>query len=105
VASCPWRIEYEGAPYLVFSRGNSYQRIFISDDDRYLFFDTVDQMSERFEMVIFTYVLMDNHYHLLLHTPKANLSKSMKWLGIRKKLALEPKFQKRIAVLKSQIRP
>ncbi|CAB1056093.1 hypothetical protein D1BOALGB6SA_827 [Olavius sp. associated proteobacterium Delta 1] len=46
---------------------------------------------------------MDNHYHLLLRTPKANLSRSMQWLCIRKKLALEPKFQKRIAALKSQI--
>jgi len=38
-------------------------------------------MSERFEMDIFAYVLMDNHYHLLLRTPKANLSRSMQWLG------------------------
>ena len=33
----PWRIEYEGALYHVFSRGNNQQDIFVSDDDRYLF--------------------------------------------------------------------
>jgi REP element-mobilizing transposase RayT len=38
-------------------------------------------MSERFDVDIFAYVLMDNHYHLLLRTNSANLSKSMQWLG------------------------
>jgi putative transposase len=38
-------------------------------------------MSERFDNDIFAYVLMDNHYHLLLRTPKANLSRSMQWSG------------------------
>ena len=77
----PWRIEYEGALYHVFSRGNKQQDIFMTDDDRYLFLDTIGQMSERFDNDIFAYVLMDNHYHLLLRTPKANLSRSMQWLG------------------------
>lgn len=79
--SRPWRIEYEGALYHVFSRGNNQQDIFVSNDDRYLFLDTIGQMSERFDIDIFSYVLMDNHYHLLLRTPKANLSRSMQWLG------------------------
>lgn len=77
----PWRIEYEGALYHVFSRGNNQQNIFVTDDDRYLFLDTIGQMSERFDTDIFAYVLMDNHYHLLLRTPKANLSRSMQWFG------------------------
>jgi len=77
----PWRIEYEGALYHVFSRGNNQQDIFITDDDRYLFLDTIGQMSERFDTDIFAYVLMGNHYHLLLRTQKANLSRSMQWFG------------------------
>jgi putative transposase len=77
----PWRIEYEGALYHVFSRGNNQQDIFITDDDRYLFLDTIGQMSERFDINIFAYVLMDNHYHMLFRTAKANLSRSMQWLG------------------------
>jgi REP-associated tyrosine transposase len=39
-------------------------------------------MSERFEIDFFAYVLMGNHYHLLLRTNRANLSKSMQWLGL-----------------------
>jgi hypothetical protein len=45
----PWRIEYEGALYHVFSRGNNQQDIFVTDDDRYLFLETIGQMSERFD--------------------------------------------------------
>ena len=77
----PWRIEYQGALYHVFSRGNNHQDIFVTDDDRYLFLDTIGQMSERFDTDIFAYVMMDNHYHLLLRTPNANLSKCMQWFG------------------------
>ena len=77
----PWRIEYEGALYHVFSRGNNQQDIFFTDDDRYVFLDTLGQMSKRFDIDIFAYILMDTHYHLLLRTPKGNLSRSMQWLG------------------------
>jgi REP element-mobilizing transposase RayT len=77
----PWRIEYEGALYHVLSRGNHQQNIFLQDEDRRSFLKAIGQMSERFDVDIFAYVLMDNHYHLLLRTNNANLSKSMQWLG------------------------
>ena len=60
-----WRIEYGGALYHVLSRGNQKQDIVIADDDRKLFLATVGEMAERFEIDVFAYVLMDNHYHLL----------------------------------------
>ena len=72
-----WRIEYEGALYHVLSRGNEQRPIFIDNDDRLLFLETLGEMSERFEIDIFAYVLMDTHYHLLFRTNRANLSKSM----------------------------
>lgn len=77
----PLRIEYEGAFYHVLSRGNNKQTIYYSDLDRKTFVKTLARMSERFEVDIFAFVLMDNHYHLLLRTNRANLSKSMQWLG------------------------
>ncbi len=76
-----WRIEYEGALYHVFSRGNQKQNIVIDDDDRKLFLATAGEMVERFEIDLFAYVLMDNHYHLLLRTNRANLCRSMQWFG------------------------
>lgn len=77
----PLRIEYEGAFYHVFSRGNKKQPIFHTARDRHTFLKTLERMSERFDVTIFAYVLMNNHYHLLLRTNYANLSKSMHWLG------------------------
>jgi putative transposase len=76
-----WRIEFEGAFYHVLSRGNEKQDIFFEDNDRRHFLDAVGEMSERFAVDIFAYVLMDNHYHLLLRTTRANLSKAMQWFG------------------------
>jgi putative transposase len=76
-----WRIEYKGALYHVLSRGNQRGDIVGDDRDRKLFLDTVGEMSQRFEVDICAFVLMDNHYHLLIRTKRANLSKSMQWLG------------------------
>jgi REP element-mobilizing transposase RayT len=77
-----WRIEYEGAYYHILSRGNERKDIFLDDDDRHVFLDTIGDMSERFEVNIFAYVLMPNHYHLLIRTNRANLSKAMHWFGV-----------------------
>ena len=77
-----WRIEFEGALYHILSRGNEQKDIFYDDQDCQLFLKTIGEMSERFEIDVFAYVLMGNHYHLLLKTNRANLSKSMQWLGL-----------------------
>ena len=76
-----WRIEYEGALYHLMSRGNDGQHIYLNDDDRNLFLDTISEMSERFKVDIFAYVLMSNNYHLLVRTNRANLKKAMQWFG------------------------
>ena len=77
-----WRIEFDGAFYHVMSRGNEGRNIFFDDDDRQGFLAVVGGISERFEIDIFAYVLMDNHYHLLIRTQQANLSKALQWLGV-----------------------
>jgi REP element-mobilizing transposase RayT len=46
-----------------------------------MFLDLIGDFSERFEIDMFAYVLMDNHFHLLLRTRQANLPKAMQWLG------------------------
>ena len=72
-----WRIEYEGAYYHLLSRGNQGDDIFINKDDRIVFLDTLGEMSERFEMDVYAYVLMDNHYHLLERTRQAKVKKAI----------------------------
>ena len=42
--------------------------------------DTLGEKAQRFEIELFDYVMMNNHYHPLLHTPRANLSRAMQWL-------------------------
>jgi len=76
-----WRIEYEGALYHLLSRGNQGTDIFVDEKDRGRFIDTVGDMSEKYDMDIFAYVLMNNHYHLLVRTRQANLKKAMQWFG------------------------
>ena len=74
-----WRIEYDGALYHVLSRGNEQQDIFRDDQDRTRFLESTGQMSEHFDIDIFAYVLMENHYHLLLKTNRSKLSKGNGW--------------------------
>ena len=70
----PLRIQYPGAFYHVTSRGNERKAIFKNKRDREKFLSYLESASERYDAVIHTYCLMDNHYHLLLETPRSNLS-------------------------------
>jgi len=78
---CAWRIEYEGVLNQILSRRKVRRHTVVDDKDRNLFLDTVGEMSQRFEGDVCACVLMDKHYHLLIRTPRANLSKSIQWLG------------------------
>ncbi len=71
-----WRIEYPGAIYHVLSRGNNRQNIFATDEDRHCFLELLETVSSRFHINVFAYVMMSNHYHLLLQTTEKNLSKN-----------------------------
>ena len=76
-----WRIQYPSAIYHVMSRGNGGQSIFVSDQDRFTFLSLLELLTERFNIEIHAFVLMSNHYHLLVKTIEANLSKAMQWFG------------------------
>jgi len=60
-------------------RGNRREEIFRDDADRKLFLHTLGQACGQTGWVVHSYVLMSNHYHLLLETPEANLSAGMRW--------------------------
>jgi putative transposase len=77
----PLRLEYEGAVYHVTSRGNARQDIYLVDPDRELFLSVVGATVERFSWLCHAYCLMPNHYHLLIETPEANLSRGMRHLN------------------------
>jgi len=60
-------------------RGDRSEAIFLGDDDRKRFLETLEEVCERTGFRVHSYVLMTNHYHLLLETPEANLVAGMKW--------------------------
>jgi len=74
------RVEYEGAIYHVMDRGDRLEDIFRDDKDRELFLKTLGEVCVRCGWIVHCYVLMGNHYHLLLETPKPNLSRGMRLL-------------------------
>ena len=75
------RLEYEDAFYHVMSRGRARQTLF--HDERYYhqFCQTLGEAHQRFGIVIHAYCLMGNHYHLLVQTPEANLSRVMRHIN------------------------
>jgi REP element-mobilizing transposase RayT len=73
----PLRIEYPGALYHITSRGNEKKDIFLDSSDRKKFLDILKDYHERYEISIYCYMLMDNHYHLVFETAKPNLLKVM----------------------------
>ena len=78
----PPRVVRPGAWYHVTARGIEQRPIFHHDRDRRHFCDLLEQLVERFRVVLHAYVLMSNHYHLLLETPVPNLSQAMQWLNL-----------------------
>lgn len=73
------RVQYAGAVYHVMCRGDRREAIFRSDADRLLMLETLFETCERTGFLLHSYVLMPNHYHLLLETPEPNLVAGMKW--------------------------
>ena len=76
----PLRIEFEGALYHVCARGNARAEIFRSDADRARFLQLLKHSADRFAGEVFCFVLMNNHFHLLVQTHQPNLSRWMHWL-------------------------
>ena len=76
----PIRVEYANAVYHVTALGNERKAIYRDDADRQRFLETIEETVERFGLAVHAFCLMPNHYHLLLQTPRANLSAAAGWL-------------------------
>jgi REP element-mobilizing transposase RayT len=77
----PLRITVAGGWYHLTARGQNRQRIFDDVRDRENFLARLEAMSGRYGVEVHAYVLMPNHYHLVLRTPQANASQAMQWLN------------------------
>ena len=74
------RVEYAGAIYHVMNRGDRRERIFMDDADRRRFVETLGEVCAKTGWQVHAYVLMPNHFHLVVETPLPNLVAGMKWL-------------------------
>lgn len=73
------RIQYPGAIYHVMNRGDRREPIFRDDLDHKRFLATLGEVCRKTDWQIHAFVLMPNHFHLVIETPNANLVTGMKW--------------------------
>lgn len=75
------RLEFAGGFYHLTARGNAQAAIYKDDEDRKRFLDLLGREIAQQGWLCYAYCLMDNHYHLLIETPEANLSTGMRRLN------------------------
>lgn len=78
----PLRIQFPGVLYHITNRGNERKAIFNDDIDQQIFLEILSQSVDTYNIHLHSFVLMENHWHLLAQTPLANLSEFMRHLNI-----------------------
>jgi putative transposase len=76
----PLRLEFPGAIWHVTSRGNAREAIFVNDGDRIAFLGILERVVGTFCWQVHAWVLMENHFHLVVETPEPTLSRGMRQL-------------------------
>ena len=79
--SRPLRIQYPNAWYHVMSKGRRGDIVFLEEKDYLDFINLLKEVSDMWKVRIGAYCLMSNHYHLLIQTPDANLSRCMRHIN------------------------
>lgn len=79
--SRPLRIQFPGAWYHVMNRGVNREKLFFNSEHKYSFFNLLNETKKIYGIEIHAYCLMSNHYHLIIHTPRGNISHAMKYLN------------------------
>lgn len=79
--SRPLRIRYEGAFYHITARGNERKRVFFAKSDYDKFKEYLREAQDRYGYLLHCYMLMSNHYHLILDTPNSDISKIMHYIN------------------------
>lgn len=79
--SRPLRIDYPNAWHHVMNRARRGQDLFVDKADYQQFIDLLQEITDLFNINVAAYCLMPTHYHLMLQTPDANLSRCMRHLN------------------------
>jgi len=75
------RPQLEDALYYITVRGNNRQFIFRDHHDQRHYIELLNRYRERFDCRLYAYILLNNHLHFILETPRANVGKFMQCLG------------------------
>jgi REP element-mobilizing transposase RayT len=75
------RIEFEGALYHVITRGNQRQQIFKATEDYKRYLKILGDYKARYDFVLYAYILMRNHVHLLIETKEVSLSRILQGIN------------------------
>src|SRR6266536_1440523 len=78
----PLRLERAGGWYHITARGNERRPVYRDDRDRQHFCELLEEMVSRFQVRLHCFVLMENHYHLVLELRESNLSRALQWLNV-----------------------
>ena len=78
----PLRVDRANGWYHVTARGIERREIFVDTRSREHFLELLEETTLRFRLKVHAYVLMSNHYHLVVQTPAANLSRAIQWLNV-----------------------
>lgn len=76
------RVKGEFSTYHIIQRGNERKNLFISDDDRVRYIETLCRMKQKYNFLIYAYCLMDNHVHLLIDDNGNDISRLVKSINI-----------------------
>ena len=90
----PVRIDIEGGIYHVISRGTERCDLFKEEADYLHFLDRMAEAQRRFRLSVYGYVLMKNHFHLIVCTPDANLSRAVQWLKVSYSMWFNAKYNR-----------
>ena len=89
------RPQFQGAIYHLIVRGNNHQRLFRDNHDRRYYLELLGRYRGRFGCLIYAYILLGNHLHLLLATPRASVGKFMQGLGTSYAAYFNRKYKRR----------
>ena len=80
--------------YHIINRGVERRKVFLSKDDKDMFLNILCREFKFYKLVLHSYVLMDNHYHLLVENKKRNLSDAMRQVNSKYAMYFNKKYNR-----------
>jgi REP element-mobilizing transposase RayT len=100
----PLRVEFPGALYLVSARAIPRQRLFRDEEEAADFSGRLPQLVETFGAVFHGFCLLPNHYHLLVETPRGNLTRIVHRLNSGYTASVNTRRQRKGPLLQTRYR-